>query len=204
MNLFVIVGIILWLYFLHVFHKAETRYFYYIWGSVGIFIFMMILVQPLVITPLTQLVASATGVVGKLTGMFESYNEYSILFVTTPANNTSISLYIDYECAGVIEMMAYVSLLMFFRVYSVGQRIVLGIVGCIGIFLSNIVRIFIICMSVYFWGSSAYFIAHTIIGRLVFYALSVALYYIVFTRAQIIRQRIGGFSYARRNEDSVQ
>lgn len=203
MNPLLIICCILWVYFLRVFKKAKTGYFYFIVGSVGLFIIMMVALQPIVLTPLTKLVASATGVVGDVTGLFETYQDYSVMFVTTPSNNAAMSLYIDYECSGIIEMMAFVSLLMFFRIYTVGQRCVIAVVGCVSIFMFNVIRIFIICMSIYFWGSDAYYVAHTIVGRILFYILSVCLYYYVFTRAHIIRQRIGGFSYARNNDDSV-
>lgn len=204
MNVLVVLSFVFWLYFLNVFKRAKLDYFRFIWGSVGLFVFMMIVLQPMLIRPLTQLVASATGVVGKTTGLFEAYQDYSVLFITTPSSNTSISLYIDYECSGVIEMMAFVSLLAFFRVYNVGQRVVISIVGCISIFMFNIIRIFIICISVYLWGNNAYYLAHTIVGRLVFYVLSVILYYYIFTHAHIIKQKTGGFSYAQDNGDSVQ
>ena len=203
MNALVIIGVILWIYALSVFKRAKIDYFYYLLGSVGLFIIILVTIQPLIITPLTQLVASATGVVGRTTGLFESYNDYSCLFITTPGAGTSISLYIDYECSGVIEMMAFVSLLMFFKVYNVPQRLVLSVVGCVMIFVSNIIRIVIICLFVYFFGNGAYYIAHTIIGRIVFYLLSVILYYYIFTHSQIIKQRIGGFSYEQNSGTSV-
>ena len=203
MNFLVIISIVVWIYMLSVFRRGRLDFFEYIWGSVGIFVFMMILIQPIVTRPLTQLVTSASGVIGKLTGLFEAYRDYSIIFITNKATNSSISLYVDYECSGIIEMMAFVALLAFFKVYDKGQRVIVGIVGCIGIFISNIIRIITICVMVKIWGNSVYYLAHTVVGRLVFYALAVALYYVVFTHSQVIKQKIGGFSYAEHNENSI-
>lgn len=45
------------------------------------------------------------------------------------------------------------------------------------------------------FGNESYYMAHTIVGRLLFYALSIILYFYVFTRAQIRRQRVGEFGY---------
>lgn len=196
MNVFAIICVFLWLYALSVFRRGKLDFFRFLVGSVGLFIFMMIFLEPILVTPLVSLVTSATGIVGDVTGLFESYHDYSILFVTCEKTGESLSLYIDYECSGVIEMMAFVALLAFFQVYDIWQRFVVGIIGCMAIFFSNVIRITVICIIIMLWGNDAYYIAHTIVGRIVFYILAVILYYYVFTHAQIIRQKIGGFNYA--------
>ncbi len=202
MNVFAIICVFLWLYALSVFRRGKLDFFRFLVGSVGLFIFMMIFLEPILVTPLVSLVTSATGIVGDVTGLFESYHDYSILFVTCEKTGEALSLYIDYECSGVIEMMAFVALLAFFQVYDIWQRFVVGIIGCMAIFFSNVIRITVICIIIMVWGNEAYYIAHTIVGRIVFYILAVILYYYVFTHAQIIRQKIGGFNYAGDNSSS--
>ena len=202
MNWLIIVCFIIWLYFLTVFHRGKLNYFQYLWGSVGLFVFMCIFIQPALTVILKQYVTSVVGIIGKVTGICEAYYEYSILFIPKQSVLSSISLYIDYECSGVIEMMAFVSLLAFFQVYEVGQRIIVGIVGCVCIFFFNVIRIVVICAIIFRFGSDSYYVAHTIIGRLIFYALSILLYYYVFTKQQIVKQKIGGFNYAEHNENA--
>lgn len=202
MNVFAIICVFLWIYALSVFRRGKLDFFRFLVGSVGLFIFMMIFLEPILVTPLVSLVTSATGIVGDVTGFFESYHDYSILFVTCEKTGEALSLYIDYECSGVIEMMAFVALLAFFQVYDIWQRFVVGIIGCMAIFFSNVIRITVICIIIMVWGNEAYYIAHTIVGRIVFYILAVILYYYVFTHAQIIRQKIGGFNYAGDNSSS--
>ena len=204
MNVFAVICVFIWLYALSVFRRGKLDFFRFITGSVGLFVFMMIFLEPLLVSPLVSLVTSATGIVGDVTGWFESYHDYSILFVTCESIRESLSLYIDYECSGVIEMMAFVSLLAFFQVYDIWQRFVVGILGCIAIFFSNVIRITTICVIIMIWGNDAYYIAHTIVGRIVFYILAVLLYYYVFTHAQIIHQKVGGFSYAVDHKPSDQ
>jgi exosortase family protein XrtG len=140
------------------------------------------------------------GIIGKLTGICEAFYELSVVFIPKQSKLTAVSLYIDYECSGIIEMMAFVALLVFFEIYDIGQRIVISFVGCVCIFFFNIIRIMIICFVIYEFGSGSYYFAHTILGRIVFYALTILLYYTVFTRQQIIKQKVGGFQYAKRNE----
>lgn len=201
MSVFIIFCILLWCYILTVFHRGKLYYFKFIWGSVGLFITLMILVQPVATEVLTVLVSSAAGIVGKFTGLYESYHEYGVLFIVN--NSSSISLYIDYECSGVIEMMAFVSMLAFFQVYDISQRIIISIIGCVTIFCANVMRIFIICLIIYYFGNNAYYFAHTIIGRIFFYGASVAMYYYVFTKSQVMKQKVGGFQYEQHSENTL-
>lgn len=204
MNWLIILSIFIWLYVLTVFHRGKLHYFQYLWGSVGLFIFLCIYLQPSLSEILKQMVTSVVGAIGKITGICEAYYEFSILFIPRQSNLSAVSLYIDYECSGVIEMMAYVSLLAFYQVYEVGQRLVVSIIGCISIFFFNVLRIVIICAIIYQYGSESYYAAHTIIGRSVFYVLTILLYYYTFTKQQIIKQKIGGFHYAEHNENADQ
>ena len=201
MTIFTVVCFLVWIYLLSVFTRGKLYFYQFIWGSVGLFVFMMMWIQPVAIRPLTNLVCSAAGVAGRMTGFYESYSEYSMLFVQH--GSEAISLCIDYECSGIIEMMAYVSMLAFFRVYDWMQRIILSVLGCMMIFFANIIRLFVIGTTIYYFGNDAYYIAHTIVGRIIFYALSVILYYYIFTKSQIVKQKIGGVHYAKNTDTSV-
>lgn len=201
MTIFTVVCFLVWIYLLSVFTRGKLYFYQFIWGSVGLFVFMMMWIQPVAIRPLTNLVCSVAGVAGRMTGFYESYSEYSMLFVQH--GSEAISLCIDYECSGIIEMMAYVSMLAFFRVYDWMQRIILSVLGCMMIFFANIIRLFVIGTTIYYFGNDAYYIAHTIVGRIIFYALSVILYYYIFTKSQIVKQKIGGFHYAKNTDTSV-
>ena len=200
MNVFAILAFVVWIYLLSVFYRGKMGFFYFIFGSIGSFFFLMLYLKPILKPVLVQLVTSVTGILGRGTGLFEAYRDYSILFIESPKDGGALSLYIDFECSGIIEILVFVSLLAFFQVYGVWQRIVIGAIGCVVIFFSNVTRIFIICVMIRIWGNEVYYLAHTLIGRIVFYIFAVLLYYFVFTKAQIVRQKVGGFSYAQNNK----
>lgn len=193
MKIVIAVCLIVWIYILTVLHRAKLPFFKFIIGSVGMFIFLMVVVQPIITVPLAKLVAAGTGVFGDFTGMFKSYYQYSLIFIEN--GNSAISMYIDYECSGVIEILAFTSLIWFFPVYSIAERAVVNIAGVLWIFASNIIRLLIICLFVYYFGDEIFYFAHAIFGRIIFYGLSIILYFNVFTKAQIIRQKVGRFSY---------
>ncbi|MGN0318378.1 MAG: exosortase family protein XrtG [Lachnospira sp.] len=188
-----IVIILIWLYVLRVCKKSELWAWRYIIGSGGAFILMMIFVRPYLTLPLARIVASVAGAVGNLTGLFSSYFKYGVIFIDSSAG--SISLMIDFECSGILEILAFISLLIFFRAYDVFERIIVGVLGVCYIILANAIRIVSICVIIYIFGIDSFYIAHTFVGRLIFYGLSILLYFLVFTKSQIIRQKVGGFTY---------
>lgn len=193
MNILGILFAIIWIYILSVLNRSKLDFWKFCWGSVGLFILLMVFIQPIVLETLTKAVASISGILGDLTNIYSSYFQYGMLFISN--QGSSISLYIDYECSGIIEIFAFTSLLWFFNVYNYYEMIVVNILGFIWIFMANILRIFIICLLIYFFGNNIFYFAHTIFGRLVFYAFSIALYYFVFTKSHIIRQKVGNFNY---------
>ena len=133
------------------------------------------------------------GFVGNISHTFTSYFKYGIIFIETVTG--AITLQIDFECSGIVEIMAFVSLLLFFDVYTKYEKILVGILGFAYIMLANAFRIIIICEIVHFGGTSAYYVAHTFIGRIFFYVLSVLLYFYVFTKPQVVKMKVGDFKY---------
>ena len=193
MNFLAIFAFIIWLYLLTVFKRGKLVFWYFCVGSIGLFFFMMVWIQPVLTVPLTKAVTMVSGIVGQLTRLYDSYFQYSILFIKSAGE--TLSLYIDYECSGIIEIMAFSALLWFFPVYKFYEKIIVNIAGFLFIFLANVLRIFVICLMIHIWGNDVYFLAHTVFGRILFYACSVVLYFYVFTKSQIVRQKVGSFKY---------
>lgn len=193
MNFIVVIAACIWLYMLTVFKRAKLAFWLFLTGSVGFFILYIIFLYPILTYPLQKGVAAGAGALGNWTGLYSANYQYGILFIDTAEG--SLSLYIDYECSGIIEIGAFTSLLLFFPVYNGFEKLLVSIVGINIIFAANVLRIFIICLFIYMFGGDVYFYAHTIIGRLFFYACTIALYFYVFTKAQVVRQKIGRFDY---------
>ena len=189
----IVIYSIFWTLGAAVLHRAKLRFWKFLWGSVGIFIFMMSFLEPVLTVYLSRFISSAAGLLGEWSHMYSSYFNYGILLIQNQVS--SISLAVDYECSGVIEIFVFLSLLWFFPVYRISEKVIVSIGGVLWIFAANVLRIHLICILIYYYGNDIYYLAHTVIGRIVFYALSVLLYFYVFTRSQIIRQTIGGFRY---------
>lgn len=158
------------------------------------FIFLFAIFEPILTAPLAKLVCYLTGIVGRLSGIFSAFASYGILFIEE-SEGGPVSLYVDFECAGLVEILVFLSLLTFFQAYKWHEKIVVGILGVLGIAAANILRLSIICTMIHFMGNEIYYLAHTIVGRLVFYLFTIILYFYVFTRRQIKIQRVGEFAY---------
>lgn len=195
MNWLVILLLIGWIYLLYAMKRAEMGVWYYIFGSVGFFFFTMIIIEPIVVVPLKKAVTASAGLLGELTGVYDSYFQQGILFIQS--GTESLSLYVDFECSGVIEILAFMALLWFFPVYETHEKIVVSIIGVFVVFVTNVLRIFVICLLIHLFGNDMYFFAHTVFGRIFFYICTIILYFYVFTKPQIIRQKVGAFHYDR-------
>lgn len=184
---------IVWILLLRVLTKADLLFWRFLFGSTGLFLLLFFLVQPVLTVPLSRCVAALAGVVGNLTHTFAPYFRYGVLFIETI--DGAMTLQIDFECSGIVEIIAYLSLLSFYQVYTRNERVVLAILGVGSIILANVLRIIVICEMIHFGGTDLYYLAHSLVGRLVFYTLSVILYFYVFTKPQIVRMKVGGITY---------
>ena len=188
-----VVLFIVWIYILTVFKRKKLEFFYFLLGSIGTFLFSFVALRNIMTQILTTLTCFLTGQLGNALGLFTAYTSHSILFIENAYG--PISLYVDFECGGVIEILVFISLVWFFAVYSVKEKFLTSLVGIVWIIAANIIRLFSICLIINKFGNESYYVAHTIVGRLIFYALSIILYFYVFTRAQIRKQRVGEFGY---------
>lgn len=193
MQIIVFILFIFWIYVIFVFRRGNLHFFKFCFGSIGLFFFLMFWCEPLLIGYLTKAVTAVAGIAGNISGLYDAYYQYGLLFI--PKSTTTVSLYIDYECSGVIEIMAFSSMLWFFPLYNLLEKLIINLIGALVIFGANILRIFLICVLIYYFGNDIFYFAHTIFGRMIFYVFSVVLYFYVFTRSHIIRQKVGQFSY---------
>lgn len=192
--------VLVWLYLLSALKRGQLHFWRFIVGSMGSFLILMISLQDILTEPLARGVAALAGILGTLTGGYTTYFKYGIIFITSHAG--SMTLVVDYECSGIIEISAFLALLWFFDVYTRYEKVIVSIIGVVYMMLANALRIAIICFSVHFFGVSAYYIVHSFVGRIIFYVLSVLLYFYVFTKPQVIHMKVGNFSYGNTRKNN--
>ena len=186
----------LWVWLLRVLRKAGLKFWRYLLGSCGIFLILLILVRPWLVLPLARLIAAIAGIFGKVTGFYQAYYRYGVIFIESL--NGAITVNIDLECSGFIEISAFISLLAFYGIYNIPERIYIGVVGTLYTMLTNALRIAVICTMIHFLGTDYYYVAHTIVGRIVFYVLQVILYFFIFTKPHVLKMKTGDFGYNKK------
>lgn len=191
MDTFIILMIMtaLWVYGLILFKKTKMNFFKFLLGSIGFFTICMIFFAPFLEKALSILISDSLNVIGRTTGYFQVFKENSIVSFDT--RDGVMSILIDYECSGIIEVMVFVCLAMFFPFGSLRRKVLLIPGGCLYIFLANIARILFIISATKTFGVSAFYLAHTLFGRLVFFGLMVILYYYTFTITHLKYQNVG-------------
>lgn len=183
MSIYLLIGIVIWLYALSILKRAKLSAFHFIVGSGGLFFILISLSDPYWIWFFTHAVINGIRWFGSLTGMSSVMNHYGLVSIMN--NTVPVTMSIDYECSGIIETTAFISLIMFLPMYDKFERVFFSILGTLWIYVANIIRLISVIVIVHFGGGNLFFLAHSIIGRLIFYVLVIALYFEVFTYSQL-------------------
>lgn len=190
-----IVGLVLlfiWLYSIYILKKVKLDFFRFLVGSAGLFFFLLFYASNSLITPFSYFVTGISGYVGKLTGIFEVYSKYGILAIE---GKDIVNIYIDFECSGILEIITYISMVMFFPAYQLYEKIITQVLGTLYILMANVFRLSFIGIVTYYTGMEYYYLTHSILARLIFLVMIMSLYFYTFTRKQILKQKVGNFNY---------
>lgn len=182
--------LILFLMVLRLFKNLKMNFFKFFFGSLGLFTIVTIFFLNPLENMLGDLITNILLKISNFTTAFQVYAKHTILIID--ANNGIISMHINYECSGIIELMVFSSLVIFFPFIEKKKKILNLVLGNIYIVVANIIRILFIVAVVKTFGIESYGIAHMVYGRILFFVLMVFLYYRVFTKNQIKLQRVGG------------
>jgi exosortase family protein XrtG len=90
-------------------------------------------------------------------------------------------LQIGVESSGLLEMVVLTSLVSFYPGWSFPQRVSRGLAGLALTWGANILRMIIITALLHFYGKEVLVLAHTFIGKLVFFIFTLAIYWALFT-----------------------
>ncbi|MFC6165360.1 MULTISPECIES: exosortase family protein XrtG [Lactiplantibacillus] len=185
MDVNILLGTVGWLYALSVLKRARLSAFTFIVGSAGLFFILSALSRPYWVWFFTHAVIHGVALFSDITNWSTIMFKTGLVYITNGANPVIMS--IDYECSGIIETCAFVALVSFFPTYERKEKVFYALFGLIYIYAINVLRLCIVVVIVHFGGGQTFFLAHSVIGRLVFYVLIIALYYNVFTYSQLAR-----------------
>lgn len=188
LSLFILIAS-LWILALFLFKKLKLNFFKFLGGSLGIFTISLFFFLPYLEKNLNFLISQLLFFIGKYTNLFTVYVNNSMLSVE--AGNGVVSILINYECSGVIEMLVFTSLALFFPFGGIVRKITSIVIGNIYIFAANIIRILFIASAIKIFGVDSFNIVHSLLARILFFVLMIILYYFVFTATHLRYQSVG-------------
>lgn len=187
-----ILSLVIWGLVAYFLHHHRIWLFFYIWTAVGFTIMSILLLR-------TSQVEYA---IEQLTGLVLHYslayvNIKTFIFDKAPGTvlvllaleNSWTCIDIDIECSGLLEACVLLGLLLFYPTLTLWKRMWYSFVGLTSLFIVNLIRLFTIVLTLNSGGRDTMFIAHTLLGRLVFFALIIIVYWYVFTRPSLEKVR---------------
>ena len=162
---------------------------YYLTGSIGL-AFIIIFVGRA--TPLQCLMenglAASTFLMTNLMGIpariFEADASSLMIFVVGQLvghDNGWTMVRVTVECSSLLETGIISGMVGFYPAWSVRKRLVLVALGITAAFVANIIRLAVIIWTLHLFGKDSLFIAHTIVGRAVFFVLIIAIFWYMIT-----------------------
>lgn len=95
------------------------------------------------------------------------------------------SIKVNYECSGVIEILSFLSITIFYPVKKKWRKFISILRGTIMIFIGNLSRIIIIIASFYYFNKIGFNIMYLVVSKLFFYSVVLVVYYYELTRIHI-------------------
>lgn len=89
---------------------------------------------------------------------------------------------IGLECSSIIEISVFIALLLFYPSYSWKRKLKYATIGAVATYLANVIRILTIVLLVSVFGKTSIYVAHAIVGKIIFFAFIVILYWYLLTK----------------------
>lgn len=124
--------------------------------------------------------AQNMAVVGTAFGLPTSYLSPNAFIFPDPSGWVVFG--IGFECSSLIELSVLVGLLFFYPGYSIARKATYILFGIVFIYIANIIRMLTVSYVVHIFGDQYVYIAHTFIGKLLFFTCVVILFWYLLTK----------------------
>ncbi len=180
--------LLIWAGVLLFFRINKIWTFYFFWGAIG---FALISVFGLSNTIIEDgLSHAAIDIITAFNKYFNipvfPFSGAGTVLMTSSRISGFTSLEIGTECSGLLEASVFIGLTLFYPVMSPSKKMISLLIGSLLIYLINLIRIEMIIVSIYLWGRETIFIAHTVLGRGVFFFMMIAIYWFFFTKSTLV------------------
>ena len=181
--------ITLWVLLVFFFRVNRIWLPYYLIASVGlafiiIFVGRATAIQGLMETGVAYSTFQVSNLIGVQAQVFRSAPGSLMIFVVGQVvgqDNGWTMVRITIECSSLLETGVLSGMVGFYPGWSIRKRATLLALGIAATYAANIIRLVVIIGTLHWFGKDSLFIAHTIVGRAVFFVLIVAIFWFVIT-----------------------
>lgn len=188
----------LWAAVVAFFWHAKAWLPYYVIGASGAAVLLVVFARDVVPLELALRAATARSVdaVSGLLGMHTSLSREpgSIMVVAVPHHSQWTLLRVGLESSGLLESATLVGLIAFFPNGSWRRRALLVTAAVAASFVANVLRVLVIVTSITLAGQDSLDVAHVFLGRILFFAMALAIYWFAITRPTLrtVHRRVHG------------
>lgn len=169
--------------------RIGLRFFAFVVGSVGFFTICMMYFLPYIEKYANLMNSYVLEWISNVFPVFHVHSELALITIET--GKDIVTMVLDYECSGGIELLVFLSLVLFFPFGNIKTKVLSTIFGVSFLFVANILRLLFIIVMTKIFGAEAYKLVHMVFARILFFSLTVYLYYVLFTLVQIRYQKVG-------------
>ena len=160
---------------------------YYLAGAAGAAYWLVLLThrllntEPLLAYSVAWTVHHLMNLVHVPTRIFEGApGMLLVMVITQPIGWTALQ--IGVESSGVLEMSVFASLVLFYPGWSWQRRGAIALAGIAATWVANVVRMVVITYMLHAMGKEALVLAHMYVGKALFFALTIGIYWYLITR----------------------
>jgi exosortase family protein XrtG len=113
----------------------------------------------------------------------------TLLVLVIPQSQGWTLVDIGVECSGLLELAVLFGLTTFYPGWTLRQRTGWMLLGLVATFFGNLLRILFIVVTLHYLGKDTLYLSHTVIGRVLFFAIVVAIYWGIFTQPTLRQVR---------------
>lgn len=175
-----------WVGLLAFFRSGRIWLPYYVVGAVGFAVGVVLLgrgplpLEAAMVASTAQGAHVVTDLIGIPTRVFPSaMGAILVLVVHQPVGWTMVT--VGVECSGLLEAATIVGLTVFYPLWGARRRLWIVAMGLVATEVANIVRVTVIVATLHWGGKDALFLAHSLVGRGLFFACVVVIYWLALT-----------------------
>ena len=186
-HLLILALTLIWLLAVLFFRLNRIWLLFYLVGSVGLALILIWVSHS--VLPIEFQLESWTALAthyaarpfGVITKIFQTVPGSLLVLIVAHEKGWTI-VEITIECSSILEGSVLIGMLAFYPGWSAWKKTYLGVAGLLTTFAANILRMTLIVTTVSKFGKDALFMAHTIVGRLVFFIATLLTYWWILTR----------------------